>query len=220
MADHLNISRVIIPVNAGVLSAMGLVMADTIKDYSKSMLRAAESTTTERLIREFDTLGELGIRDLQQEGFHVNNIQLIPSLDLRYFGQSFEMTIPFSLKRSYIKEFHRSHQQYYGYHNAGQPVEIVNLRLKAIGKIRKNNIRPPIDSPISSIPNAFQIQNLFYRGKIYKCPVFLRDSLNREFKIDGPVLAAGHDSTTFVPPTHSLRVDEKLNLILDRRLQR
>ena len=224
IASNLNIAKVIVPKNAGVLSALGLLLADSIKDYSKSILKSTELATPKELEKQLYELQKKSFRDMKKEGFPPENIQMSPFLDLRYLGQSYEITLPFrptkSSHLSFLSDFHKAHQRLYSYHHSGRPVEIVNIRLKSIGVTKKINLKKrQIREEIPSKRALLKKQKLFYRGKEHMASVYMRESLESGNRILGPALIVDQDATTFLPPTYSLQVDGLLNLIMEKSVK-
>jgi len=217
IASSLKIARVIVPKNAGVLSAVGMLQADSIKDYSKSLLRKTEKIKRKELDNYYDELSKKGVKDIQEQGFAKSDIRIFRSLDLRYLGQSYEITIPYRDETSYISDFHREHQKLYSYSHTHQPVEIVNLRVKAVGIGKKVRFEKfPLEE--KSPKKAFlKNQVLFYNGKEYQASVFSRPFLRPGNHIKGPSLLVDHESTAFVPPGYCLEIDAFLNLIIQKR---
>ncbi len=220
IANQLGMKKVIIPKNAGVLSAIGLLLADSIKDYSASVLRPADDVNKSELHRLFQTLEQKGIRDMTKEGFTGKDLHTSMALDLRYSGQSYEITVPISkvdIDRSvYASKFHRAHQKLYSYHHPGRTVEIVNIRLKIVGpsrKIKLNTFPPGSSDPRKAFVKE---QELFFFGKKYPIPVYDRMVLVPGNVILGPALVCDFESTTFLPPSYSLKVDRFLNLVIKR----
>jgi N-methylhydantoinase A/oxoprolinase/acetone carboxylase beta subunit len=224
IASNLNIAKVIVPKNAGVLSALGLLLADSIKDYSKSILKSAELATPKELEKQLYELQKKSFRDMKKEGFPPENIQMSPFLDLRYLGQSYEITLPFrptkSSHLSFLSDFHKAHQRLYSYHHSGRPVEIVNIRLKSIGVTKKINLKKQqIREEIPSKRALLKKQKLFYGRKEHMASVYMRKSLESGNRILGPALIVDQDATTFLPPTYSLQVDGLLNLIMEKSVK-
>lgn len=217
IASHLRIARVIVPKNAGVLSAFGLLLADSIKDYSKSFLKKAEDIKTEELMRLFQTLINKAKADILKEGFQERNIRVFQSIDLRYLGQSYEITIPFRSGSSYVDDFQKAHKRLYSYSHSDQPVEIVNIRVKVVGVTKKIKIKKaPFDG--TNPERAFvKKQALFYDGKEYQASVFDRALLTPGNRMKGPSLVAGHESTAFLPPDFFLEVDGYFNLVMVKK---
>lgn len=221
IAASLNIAKVIVPKNAGVLSALGLLMADSIKDYTKSILKSSELITPGELEKHLHRLQEKSLRDMEKEGFPSENIQMFPFLDLRYTGQSYEITLPYrpstSKPFSFLPDFHKAHKKLYSYHHAGRLVEIVNLRLKSIGtteKIRLKKRQMQKEMPPKQARAKKQI--IYYGGNKHTASIYLRENLEPGNTIPGPALVMDRESTTFLPPGYSLQVDGLLNLIMEK----
>lgn len=220
IASHLKIPRVIVPKNAGVLSALGLLLADSIKDYSKSILKTAEKISKEELEKHFEELRIKSLRDMQEDGFKEDEVSIYPFLDLRYFGQSYEITIPYRKKKtpdlSFISDFHKAHRKLYSYHHEQRPVEIVCIRVRAVGTTKKIKLKrlPPKDR---NPEKAFiKKQAIHYNRKTWQASVFNRSLLATGNKMNGPALIADSESTTFLPPSYALEVDGFLNLLIKR----
>lgn len=216
MAAHLNIGRVIIPSHAGVLSALGLLLADSIKDYSRSLLKVSDKVKPDTIDKLFQALIQKGLREMQQEGFQDKDIRFMRYLDLRYLGQSYEITIPMRKQSSIISDFHKAHQKLYSYHHTQQPVEIVNIRVKAIGLGRKIKLRILPESHRSPDAAFFKWQDVYIHKRKHLSPIYIRARLQPGNIIKGPALIADTESTTFLPPAHKIQVDGYLNLIMER----
>ncbi|TET73793.1 MAG: hydantoinase/oxoprolinase family protein [Candidatus Aminicenantes bacterium] len=220
IASHLKMPRVIVPKNAGVLSSLGLLMADSIKDYSKSILKTAEKTSKEELENHFKKLIEKSIKSMKEDGFQEDAVTIFSFLDLRYQGQSYEITIPYRNKitsnLSFVSDFHKAHRKLYSYHHEQRAVEIVNIRVKAVGttkKIKLKRLPPKNKNPERAFMKK---QTIHYEGKTWQASVFKRVLLATGNKIKGPALIADSESTTFLPPSYTLEVDGFLNLIIQR----
>jgi len=220
IASHLKIPRVIVPKNAGVLSSLGLLMADSIKDYSKSILKTAEKLKKEELEKLFAELGERGIRNMKEEGFSKEETFIYPFLDLRYLGQSYEITIPYrdtkSPGLSFVSDFHKAHKKLYSYQHEQRPVEIVNIRIKAVGKSKKIRLKKLSLKGANPEKAFLKKQPIYYNGKSYKASVFNRSLLSPGNKMNGPALIADIESTTFLPPSCTSKVDGLLNLLIQK----
>jgi len=214
IADHLRTANILVPKNAGVLSALGLLLADSIKDYSHSLLRSAKTISRTDIQNLINTLARRGYRDMKKEGFSPDKVKIIPFLDLRYWGQSYEITIPY--QPDFVKDFHRAHQSLYSYHHPQQEVEIVNVRVKAVGRSKKIRLRRLPEGDGKAERALVKKQPLTYKQKSYSVPVFSRDLLQPSDRIRGPALVIDPESTTFLPPVFKMRVDGHLNLILQK----
>lgn len=224
IASNLNIAKVIVPKNAGVLSALGLLMADSIKDYSKSILKTAENISQKEIEKILFELQQKSLQDMKKEGFQERDIQISPFLDLRYLGQSYEITLPYRPQKdnhlSFIPAFHTAHQKLYSYHHPKRPVEIVNIRIKSIGiakkiKLKKRQKRQQIPAELALLKS----QPLYYKRKKFQASVYVKGYLEPGNRIAGPALIVDQESTTFLPPLFSLQVDGLLNLIMGKMVE-
>jgi N-methylhydantoinase A/oxoprolinase/acetone carboxylase beta subunit len=130
LAQRLEIKTVIVPRHAGVLSAVGMLCADCVRHYSHSVLHADADETLR-------VLESQAARDFADQGFE--QVLFERYLDLRYQGQSFELTLPAGERA----QFHAAHRKRYGYDHAGRDVEAVTARLKAIGLLPKLDLAAP-----------------------------------------------------------------------------
>ncbi len=218
VASHLSMSKVIVPKNAGVLSAVGLLLADSIKDYSKSVLKMNENKTGKKeLNRLFSKLIKKSFVDMKKEGFFEHQIKIFPSLDLRYFGQSYEISVPYQENHPFDSAFHSAHKKLYSYFHPNRPVEIVNIRIKVVGttkKVRFKKYPPQSPNPKDA---EFGEQKLIYRQKTYKAKLYKRPLLKTGNTLLGPALIVDNEATTMLPPAWRLTVDGYLNLIIQRK---
>jgi len=216
IASHLRLRGVIVPTNAGVLSAFGLLLADSVKDYSRSILKTTSQIRQPELERLYSSLARRGLKDLEGDGFAEDSIVLERSLDLRYLGQSYEISIPYSPGPLVKLEaaFHREHQRLYSYHHPNGQVEIVNIRLKARGISRKIKLlKTPVAKPPTRSP-LLKKQPIWFRGKKWQGAVYDRARLSPGARLSGPALLVDFGSTTFLPPGFGLRLDGYLNLLI------
>jgi N-methylhydantoinase A/oxoprolinase/acetone carboxylase beta subunit len=216
IASNLNIGTVLIPRNAGVLSAFGLLLADSIKDRSLSLLKLAQEASRSELEKKFDGLSRAGFTEMKAEGFADAKISSQRSIDLRYLGQSHEITLPYRGFDSFIPDFHKAHKSLYAYFHPKQPVEIVNLRIKTIG--RSQRIRLPRYEWAGKDPAhaLLRKQDLIFARRSQLAAVYDRTLLRPGNELGGPALIVDRESTTLLPPGFALKVDRYLNLILKR----
>ncbi len=122
LADRLEMTKVVVPAHAGVLSALGMLVADCVRDYSQNVLTDAPD-------RVFPILEERARRDLAKQGFE--DCALMRSIDLRYKGQSFELNLP----ADRIDDFGERHRRRFGYRHENCEIESVTARVQAIGRL-------------------------------------------------------------------------------------
>jgi len=200
VAEGLGIPRVIIPRYPGVLCALGLLVADVTFDYSKSVLGLSSSKTM--LI--FDQILTQAYTDLVTEGFTSDKMLFVPQIDVRYVGQAYELTVPYTA--DYPQAFDKAHEERYGYTLRGRPIETVTARVQAIGTVEKPNF--PCE-PVSDVT----VQPIGGRQEL---TLYDRDMLFPGARFVGGALVLQLDSTTYIPVGWSAQVDTYFNLILEK----
>jgi N-methylhydantoinase A/oxoprolinase/acetone carboxylase beta subunit len=213
IAETLNIGTVIAPRYGGVLSALGMLLADVTKDYSLTVLQPAERATEAYLQARFAPLVEQATADLRAEGFTGEQAVIERALDVRYVGQAYEITVPFAA--GYREAFDRRHQQLYGYANPKRGAEIVNLRVKAVGltvkpKLPKEAVATTLTAPVLTTREAW------FGGQAVRMAVHRREALRGGSQGLGPALIAGAEATTVIPPGFRFHVDQYGNIIATR----
>lgn len=213
MAATLEMSTVIVPRYAGVLSALGMLLADVTRHYSCSVLRRSESVQAGELDALFTPLDAQAREELTAEGFSGPSLQLQRSLDVRYVGQSYEIAVP--VTPDYRGEFDRAHARLYGYANPSRSIEIVNLRLVATGVTAKPRLPAvTIDRPTTAVPD--HIAPAQFGGRRLPTAFFRWDHLPAGSVGEGPAVVAGGQATAVVPPKFRFRIDEWGNLVAAR----
>lgn len=212
VAESLEMPTVIVPRLAGVLSALGMLFADVVKDFSQTLLVPAQALPFSDLERRFHPLIDQARQVLTDEGFTSEKQLFESALDLRYTGQSYELTIP--LSRVFEADFHAAHARTYGYANPEREVEIVNLRLKAIGFTSKPLLPQAIEGQeFTAEPLSFG--TAYFSGKRVKTAIFDQPALVAGATGRGPALITGPETTIVIPPKFSFRVDGFGNVIVE-----
>ncbi len=213
LARLLGIPRVLVPRDPGILSATGMLLADSIKDYSRTIMREETGAPSATLEPYFKDLEDHARRDFAAESIQPGQITFERLLDMRYKGQSYELLVPFG--NEYIESFHALHEKTYGYSTAGAAVEIVNTRLRARAVPEKPALRK-IQSGSAAPPDAAHsgLQDVYFEGSLHSTRVANRDLLLCGNKIQGPAIITEYSSTIVIPPFASGTVDEFGNIII------
>jgi N-methylhydantoinase A len=220
IAADLGLRRMIVPIDPGLFSARGIALADFTHDYLVSFVQPIERVDVPQLERALTRLKQLADADLASESVQENARNLLVSLDLRYLGQSTEINVQlgsattpagFDLK-AYVAEFHRRHEALYTYSVPGEPVELVNLRLRAVGRVAKPP-RPPMQE--RRLGRAKRYRNAWFpaRGMI-ETPVWHRDAVAPDARLEGPLIVEEMSSSTIVPPGAVVEMDALGNLLV------
>ena len=214
LAKSLNIPKVLIPYNPGIMSAIGMILADIIKDYSKTIMYKERDISFDGLKHLFDELEEKAIEELSAEELSEENIYLEEYLDMRYEGQSYELIVTFN--KNYIENFHKEHERTYGYANKDKNVEIVNIRIRGIGKRNKLKINRATKQTVKiNTQAAIGSRDVYFEGKNYKTNIYERTYLQWGNKINGPAIIIEYSSTTVIPPFATGFVDAYKNIIIE-----
>lgn len=218
LARMLSIPRVFVPRNPGILSAVGMVMADVIKDYSLTVMRDQHSAPAEELLSLFAPLEEQGRGELAAEGFRGDAVQVERFLDMRYKGQSFEIIVPFDAGQDSVVAFAALHERKYGYSNPDKGVEIVNIRLRLRGVPVKPEM-PRAERLCRDVPAAALLgsRDAFFDGVRMPTLVIDRDRLLPGNSVHGPAILVEYSSTIVLPPFATGSIDPFANLILEIR---
>ncbi|MCH7985968.1 MAG: hydantoinase/oxoprolinase family protein [Acidobacteria bacterium] len=223
LAEALGIPQVVVPKFPGALSALGILRSDVIKDYSHTVLLTVEAAgprsqqthaIESRLEKEFKTLERKARTELRQEGFGRQTQRLQRQLDLRYRGQAYELTLPY--RRNFTRAFHRAHERRYGYADPTRAIEIVNVRLRAVGVTRKPALRR---APAGgSSPRAAWLKRalVWFAGRRLATDFYVRERLRPGNRLRGPAIVAEYSATTVVPPGWKAQVDAYGNLLMIR----
>ncbi|WP_461829374.1 hydantoinase/oxoprolinase family protein, partial [Aquifex sp.] len=213
LAKSLNIPKVIIPVNPGILSAIGMLMSDVVKDVSTTVMLKESEATPHTLEELFKTLEEKLLREMEKEGFSEDNVLLERFMDLRYKGQSYELIIPYS--EDFRESFEREHERLYGYRHEGREIEIVNIRLRAVGLKEKPSLKELEFSEKLKPEAILGEREVYIEGEWKKFKVIDREKLTYGNKIDFPAIVVEYSSTTLIPEGVVGEVDRYGNLILN-----
>ncbi len=211
LAERLDIPTVIVPRHAGVLSALGMLLADATRDYSASLLRPVAEVTPAELDAHFAPLIEQARRDLAAEGFTGRRAVVTRWLDVRYIGQSYEITVPFGPR--FRAAFDRQHAHRYGYANPGRPAEIVTLRVRATGITTKPPL--PWTEPArthTAVPH--RVAPARFEGRLVETAFYRWDALRPGARGTGPAVVTGSEATAVISPGFRFEVDGFGNLIL------
>jgi N-methylhydantoinase A/oxoprolinase/acetone carboxylase beta subunit len=196
IAAELGIRTVIVPHLAGALSALGMLLADRVRDYSASALHCSD---VELRFRELEKIARQDMPDSRLER----------SADVRYAGQSYELNVPWR-PPDCAGPFHKEHHKIYGYSDPGRAVEIVTIRVKA--SIRCGT-RFRLFEQAKACSTDEQTRKVRIGGKWRRAPVYHRADFSTRPR-SGPALIIDYGSTTLIPPGWGFMLDKVGNLII------
>ena len=225
VAEEIGIRQVLFPPSPGTLCSLGLLMADTQFDLSRSRL----TIVNEQNLSIINNL----LADLALEGQQLLNTQKIPELrrrfqfgfDCRYEHQNYELTIKIDkgkLNESDLddlkKAFGNAHEHAYGYQDKERPVQIVNYRVSAVGLSDKPEV-DHIQERSASVPKENEVRQVRFEKqcKFIETPVYLRDDLPSDCVLQGPAIIEQMDSTCVIPPGWTALSDQYGNILVERK---
>jgi N-methylhydantoinase A len=223
LAKELGIPTVLVPPSPGIASALGMLSTDIRHEFvatRRLRLDALTPTALEALFADFATEGEAR---LARDGVPPSDRRMQRSADLRYHGQSFELPVtvpPGPLSGADVvrlgDEFHVMHERAYGYCAPKDAVELVNVRLAAVGVTPKPRRAPLPGGGLSASPAAKGHRDVWFAeaGGFGSTIVLDRGKLLRGNLVDGPAIIEEPDATTLVHPGWTGSVDEHGNLVL------
>jgi N-methylhydantoinase A len=214
LADMLSIPNIILPKYPGLLSALGVLLSDVVKDYSQTVMLKQGDIDVEKLEQHFARLEKRGLDDLMAEGFQRSRITFSRHLDVRYVGQSFELSVSFSA--DFIAEFHRAHERRYGYADPTRPVELVTVRVKCRGVTKKPQLTPTEYGGEKAKPAAAE-KPVYFNKQAHATRFYRREKLGPGNMIAGPAVILEYSATTVIPPDWQAVVDQFENLIISRK---
>ena len=212
LARALRIPLVIAPPAPGALSAVGVMVADVIKDQSRTVMFANDPKQIARLGKVFAEMERDAAALLRAEGFARSQQRHERSLAMRYRGQSFEIEVS-NTTGDMAASFHRAHRERYGYAQEQCEIEIVSARLRSFGLVPKL----PVASVASSRGVARPQANVsaYFSGKKLNVNIYRRDELRGNVKLKTPCIVTEYSATTLIPADARARVDQFGNILIE-----
>jgi len=212
LARGLGIPLVLVPPLASTLSAFGMLAADVVKDYTRTVMLPGD-TAFEVVEKQLAHLTGRGNREVLGEGIPADCIRLESSLDMRYTGQSYELAVPFA--QGFEATFHGIHKKVYGYARPGARTEIVNLRARATGQIDPPSIQPQPLGGEDAGAALLETRPVIFADGPRPATFFRAEALHPGNLISGPAIVVRADTTVLIGPSDVARVDGFGNILID-----
>ncbi len=211
LADALGMRRAMVPVQAGVLSALGMLAARPGRRLSRTWLGLLRERSAPQIHGRLQELAAEGREALMREGVAEADVGVDFSLDLRYRGQSYTLNLAWSGDVAMTEQaFSRCHEERYG-HCLDLPVELVNLRAAVYAPAPAFELDAAGAGPA---PQPVRHESVY--GLAAPVPVYRRETLVRGARIEGPAILAESVATCWLAPQWRCEVDESGNLMLSR----
>jgi len=204
LAEEMGMRKIVVPDHPGLFSAYGLLTVDIIRSYKAPVFG-------KDLKKIFEELKNTALDDLQKDGF--KDVEIRYMVDMRYSGQSYEITIEYDEGSNIKEKFEEEHKRIYGY-SSEDPVEVVEARIVAIAKVPHILLKK--QEPITDKPQPYTYREAYVSGKTVKVPVYIKEKLKPGSNGYGPAIIEEYDSTTVVNEGWSWECDGFSSLVLRR----
>jgi N-methylhydantoinase A len=206
LAAALRVRRVLVPALPGALSAVGILLADTMREYSRTVM-VPIGTPLQSAFEEMEAQGAADFKQDDLEGIYYR------SADLRYKGQGYELNVPFGA--AIAEQFHSLHQQRYGFADESRPLEVVNVRVRTVSPAEpfEQAMEPLRDGDGEQAVTC--VRQVYFEGGFVQTKVYDRDLLRTGDAFGGPAIVSEYSSATILPPGDALRVDGLSNLVIE-----
>jgi N-methylhydantoinase A len=205
LAEELGMETVLVPRAGGVLSALGLAISDLRHDYVNPYLVGLENLEKGEFEKKFEKMESSASEDLEDPEYDRR-------ADLRYRGQSFELTVEADSLEKLEERFHAAHEQRYGYRMDDESVELVNLRLISTVPVEK----PELDEPEPEGEAESGTREANFDGEWQEVAVLDRERMGKGSEVSGPAIVEFKESTCVVRPGWRGAVDGVGTLVLEK----
>ena len=217
LAEELEIGEVIVPWSPGTFSAWGMLQTDMRHDVVRSFYQPLAAVEAQTVAATFASLEAEGAELLEQEGVPAGDRYYARSADMRYVGQEYTVNVvvdeTISLE-AIDASFHHGHRQRYGHSTPSAPVEFVNLRVAAMGRIAST--APAYQAPTDQADPLLGRRQVVFAGQEHETPVLLRQNMRAGASHAGPLVIEEDSATTVIPPGHTAALDEFGNVLITR----
>ena len=207
LAAALEMRGVLLPVFPGALSALGILRADVVRDFSWTVLLPVRDPSDARrkangVLRKLQRHAD---HFLRREGFAKGQRRFEYRCDLRYVGQAYDLSVPASA--DFVAEFHRAHERAYGHADPHRPVEIVNVRCRATGSSRRIELPRIGRVAAGTHPPAERKIKCCFVGRAVQASLYEREKLRAGHQFSGPAIVVEYSATSLIPAGWLARVD-------------
>jgi N-methylhydantoinase A len=210
LARALSVPRVLVPTLPGALSAVGILLADAVREFSRTVMLAWDGEGAPELGAVFEELAGRGLAEFAGEGVAS---EALCSVDLRYRGQGYELNVPFGADA--VAMFHEQHLRRYGFSTPGAALEIVNVRVRVIAAAEPFVLQREVLRVGHGLQAVTGTRMVFFDGVAETTKIFARERLVAGDAFWGPAIVSEYSSATIVPPGDRLSVDALGNLVIE-----
>ena len=223
LAQELDIPQVIVPPIPGGFSALGLVASDLRRDYVKTFYATLGAVDAGALARAYEGMEAEARAMLAAAGVPAERREVTRAADVRYGRQAYELTVtaaPGPVTPAWLArlaaDFHDKHRATYGHASPDEAVQLVNLRVSAVGRLGGLDLSRRARGAGAGLAGAASREAYFKETGLIRVDVLARDGLEPGSLLPGPVIVESMDTTVVVPPGWQVRADARGLLILER----
>ena len=212
LAAALHIPRVLVPALPGALSAVGILLADTVRDYSRTVMLPGDAIDS--IAGLFTELDQQGSAEFASEGL-IGTPQR--TVDLRYLRQGYELNLSFDAANPLrsIESFHELHRQRYGFADPARPIEIVNLRLRMIARGEPFAMEKRALTSGDGYAALYAERKVWFDGALRPTRFYRRENLAPGDVVTAPAMITEYTAASLIPPGSTAHVDGLGNLVID-----
>lgn len=224
MAVELDIPRVIIPPIPGGFSALGLVATDLRREYVRTFYKRLDEVSFSEISKAYAEMETAGLDMLIDAGVPKSKREIHRMVDIRYTQQAYELTVPVKDGKigadhlvSLAEAFHARHLATYGHHSADEPLQIVNIRVSAIGRLGSLGLEPTAFSRnmVGSAP--WKQRGVYFKGMgTLQCDIVEWARLGGQVRVTGPAIIEAVDTTVVILPNWEAHSDPRGFLVMER----
>jgi len=217
LAYELQIGEILIPRFPGTFSAWGMLQSDIRSDFTANFFFPADHVDPAAMRQVCQSLQDQGTELLEHEHVAPADMLFVLTADLRYVGQENTLGIPFTTDSwvpDILKAFHAAHERRFGHAQPNNPVEFVNLRLAAVGRLPRE--RQPFASTPQQASPVIGERDVIFGGKTLRANIFNRVLFTDQTRYFGPGVIEEQSATTFVPPGYGFRLDDWGNILIQK----
>ncbi len=214
LAARLGIQTVVSPPHAGIVSALGTLVAEPIWTYSRSLLVREDEVDDAVLQQVVRRLVEQGMAVLRQESIPAEDVRVTCFLQVRYLGQSYELLVPFGGDlRVALAAFQEMHRRRYGFERTDRPREVVGVHVRLTAPAARPEVPTLPWDPASEQAARLGETLLVHEGHRHRVRLYDRSALRAGAALEGPAAVFDATATFFLPPSWTARVDTSGHLI-------
>lgn len=221
LMEELSMKSVIVPVSPGNFSAIGCQLAKVRYDYVRTDVKLVQNMTVEEFNRVYADMRAQALKDMDAEGYKENCVVFSATADMRYAGQSWELSVPIDSHvdsaqqlQEYAKAFCDIHTRTYGY-TLEDDITFVNFRFSAFGVVDGMEFVEVPENEHACAEGAVKgSRKLYFNGEYMDSTVYDREKMEPGCTITGPAIIEEYAASTPIPPKFHAKIDRYRNIII------